>query len=116
MKGRRKTAPPRKPEAELELPVSVDPANSGPAEKAHWTSLAAGLAILMAGAWAYWPTLSEMVHAWEVEPDYSHGYLVVPMAGLFLWFKRSGFPGLRPGAWMLGLGLVLASCAVRLLA
>ena len=54
-----------------------------------WMRVAVGAIVLAAGVWAYYPTLKEMVTAWEKEPDYSHGFLVLPMSLLFLWLKRS---------------------------
>ncbi|MGQ9576758.1 MAG: exosortase/archaeosortase family protein [Thermoguttaceae bacterium] len=64
-------------------------------------------------AWAYWPTLVEMVRTWNHEPDYSHGFLVGPLAVFFLWANRDRFPGwgARPG-WP-GLALIGASIGVR---
>src|SRR5262245_36740347 len=77
--------------------------------------MAMGAVVLAVGIWAYFPTLVEMVTAWEREPDYSHGFLVAPMAVFFLWLKRSSFPGLG-SSWLIGMLLVLASVAVRLFA
>ena len=61
----------------------------------------AGLVMLAAVMWAYWSTLAEMVHAWSRQPDYSHGYLVLPIALFFLWSRRSTLPleQLRPSVW-----------------
>ena len=53
--------------------------------------------------WSYWPTLVQLVNAWETEPDYSHGYLVAPLALIFLVVRRDRFPGLKPGLSWLGL-------------
>ena len=78
--------------------------------------LAVGGVVLGAGAWAYYPTLVEMVTAWRKEPDYSHGFLVLPMALLFLWLKRASFPGFGASSWLAGGLLVLASLGVRLFA
>ncbi len=78
--------------------------------------LAIGLLALAIGAWAYFPTLVEIVTAWEREADYSHGYLVVPMSLLFLWFRRKTFPGVSDSGWLVGGLLVLASLSLRLLA
>lgn len=75
-----------------------------------------GVAVLAAGVWAYWPTLVEMVTAWEREPDYSHGYLVAPLSIFFLWWKRASFPGVGSSAWGLGTALLLCGIAVRLFA
>jgi exosortase len=54
-----------------------------------------------------------MVHQWTVQPDYSHGFLVVPLAAYFLWSKRGDFPRnkLRPD--IRGGGLLLVAAAMR---
>ena len=49
-------------------------------------------AVGAAFAWAYWPTLVELVRAWDSEPDYSHGFFVVPLAVFFLWVRRDRLP------------------------
>src|SRR5262245_6549831 len=51
-----------------------------------------GLLLLLAILWSYWPTVLEMVRQWDRQPDYSHGYLVAPIALFFLWSRRAGFP------------------------
>ena len=82
------------------------------------------LIVLLAGVvWAYWPTLVGLVRVWDSTPDYSHGYLVLPLALYFLWVRRDGFPGVGAlrgrsaiFAVVLGLGLIAASFALRYLA
>jgi len=71
------------------------------------------LAVLTMVAWAFWPTLVEMVHAWNVEPDYSHGFLVLPIALYALWARRERFPGWSRGPMWAGLTLIALSVAVR---
>jgi exosortase len=67
----------------------------------------------VAFAWAYWPTLVEIVWAWEKSPDYSHGYLVLPVCIYFLWARRGACPApAGTPAWP-GLVLISASIAVR---
>ena len=80
-----------------------------------WLWLSAVLAAVVV-MWAYWPTLREMVNQWERQPDYSHGYLVVPIAVLFLWARRSRLPWetIRPSIW--GAELLLVAVALRVLA
>src|SRR5687768_11291251 len=43
--------------------------------------------------WAYWPTFLWMEDQWRNEPDYSHGYLIIPLALLVLYHRRDLFPG-----------------------
>lgn len=70
------------------------------------------VALLAASAWAYWPTLLNLADTWEREPDYSHGYLVLPLFAFFLYLRRDAFPAtLRPS--LFGLVLIAASIALR---
>jgi exosortase len=68
--------------------------------------------------WANWSRLVELVEFWEREPDYSHGYLVAPIAVLFLWLRRDRFPPVRtvPG-WggfvLLGISVVVTFAGQR---
>ncbi len=75
-------------------------------------------ALLVGGAflWSYWPTLVELVEAWNSEADYSHGFLVGPLAAYLLWARRDRFPG-RAGrvAW-LGILVIGLSVAMRVIA
>jgi exosortase len=51
--------------------------------------MAAILAVLAAClGWAYLPTLSSVVHRWENETQYSHGWLVPAFALFLLWSRR----------------------------
>lgn len=77
--------------------------------------IAGGVLLGVVFAWAYWPTLVDLVSTWDREPDYSHGYFVVPLAVYFLWARRERFPGIADGwAWP-GLILITLSIAVRFL-
>ncbi len=58
-----------------------------------WRLAPAGLTLAVAFVWAYWPTLARLVDTWNREPDYSHGFFVVPLAIYFLWARRDRFPG-----------------------
>jgi exosortase len=42
--------------------------------------------------WVFSSKLIQLVETWNREPDYSHGFLVPPIAALFLWFRRDRFP------------------------
>jgi exosortase len=74
------------------------------------------VALLAAGVWAYWPTLVEMVGQWNNQPDYSHGFLVLPLALFFLWTKRATFPQREISPSMYGAGLLLVACGLRYVA
>ena len=71
------------------------------------------LAALTVLVWAYWPTLVELTRVWNSDPDYSHGYFVLPVALFFLWARREQFPGVSqghmiwPGVLLLGMGAAM---------
>lgn len=96
------------------IPASAQPT----APLAHRTAWpwVSGLLALAAVLWAYWPTLGAMVDQWERQPDYSHGYLVVPIALFFLWSRRSSMPRseMSPSLW--GVLLLLLATLLRVLA
>ena len=45
-------------------------------------ALAIGMGIL---GWAYWPNLQNLFAVWTEEPNYSHGWLVIPIALSIFW-------------------------------
>lgn len=83
-------------------------------KRAHLFYLPVVIVILGALVWSYWPTLVEMTVAWNVEPDYSHGYFVIPIALWFLWVRRDRFPvdSVQPSV-LPGLAILVASLVVR---
>ncbi|NLF08225.1 MAG: exosortase/archaeosortase family protein [Pirellulaceae bacterium] len=60
--------------------------------------IAVGGVLAAAFVWAYWPTLTALVAAWNREPDYSHGFFVPLLAVWFLWARRDLYPGARSEA------------------
>jgi exosortase len=82
----------------------------------HWPKIAA-IAAVFAGvfAWSYWPTLVEMVEVWEREPDYSHGFLVAPLAIFLLWMRRDLAPTWTGKIAWPGLALIVLSIGIRAL-
>lgn len=110
--GRRKAE--RKPEKKTPKPSEALPVKE---EKVDLLPrLVAGSLVIVAGIYAYWPTLMDMVRAWEREPDYSHGYLVLPASLFFLWTRRKSRPAAQAPGWIIGLSLVAISLAIRLFA
>jgi exosortase len=64
--------------------------------------------------WAYWPNLVGLYETWSNDPNYSHGFLVVPIALVMLWQRLTGMrlDELKPSAWgWLALAVVLVSRA-----
>jgi exosortase len=80
--------------------------------------LAVGTALLV---WAYAPNFLDLVDRWNEDSDYSHGYLVIPVALAIFWRRqtaeetprpaRSATPRLAPSAW--GWLIVLVALVAR---
>lgn len=97
------------------MPGQGDLSSPSPLWKDELPTLAIGVALLVGlFGWAYWPTLGNLVTVWDSEPDYSHGYFVVPLALFFLWVRRDYFPGLATGFGWGGLVLIGLSIALRM--
>jgi exosortase len=96
-------------------PSSSELAVNWAGEYRLWPSVS-GLAMLAAILWSYWPTLENMVDKWVNQPDYSHGFFVIPIAIFFLWSRRGdiALKDLRPSGW--GAVLLLLATAFRALA
>lgn len=82
-------------------------------------ALAAGIACLAAGVWSYWSTLGHLVWTWYSVPDYSHGFLIVPLAIVFLVVKLLAYPQSYPGIGvsspLVGVPLLTVALAMRYL-
>ncbi|QEG42468.1 exosortase/archaeosortase family protein [Roseimaritima ulvae] len=79
--------------------------------KGYLPALAAFLGVLL---FAYWPTLLWLEDSWRNEPDYSHGYLVLPLAGLLCWQRRELFPGVTGRVNWSGLALIALAVVMRI--
>ena len=78
-------------------------------------ALAIGMGVL---AWAYWPNLHDLYRVWYDEPNYSHGFLVMPIALAILWQRLADKPvdwQASPVLWWGWIPLV-AVLAVRMIA
>lgn len=108
--GRRQKAPAK---AAAPKQVRTKPVVETRPIDANWVAWA--VAIVLAGVWAYWPTLVQIVNAWNNDREYSHGYLVVPVALGFLYARRKSYPGLGPAAYAWGFGLFGLAMLMRYL-
>lgn len=83
---------------------SIRPLSSGTA--AALTLAVAGFAVL------YRNVFADLVRDWANDGNYSHGFLIVPLAAWFVWERRAKLLALetRPTAW--GLAVVAASVSV----
>lgn len=66
--------------------------------------------------WSFWPSWEKLVRAWETEPDYSHGWFVIPITAYLLWNFRESIPKVQSRLHWGGLGLLLAVVVTRVLA
>ncbi len=72
------------------------------------------LAVLLAGLlWSYWPTLSDLVAFWRLNPDYSAGALVPLVAVYVVWSRRKVLREIPGQTCWAGLVLLLMAQAVR---
>ena len=76
----------------------------------------AGFTLILAATTVYalWPTLVWAEMAWRLEPDYSHGYLILPLACILLWLRKDSFPGLKEHCESAGLTLIALSILMRI--
>lgn len=72
-----------------------------------------GLVLGAVFLWSYWPTLLALVQTWNREPDYSHGYCVVPIALYMLYARRDKFPQWSGRIAWGGISLIALSLAMR---
>jgi exosortase len=70
------------------------------------------LGVCAAAAWLYADVIQKLVNDWAHDDNYSHGFLIPPLAGYFIWERRDRLARavLRPSAW--GIGVVVASLGV----
>jgi exosortase len=97
------------------LPQSTPNEAAAPVARAGEPQLAVvlGAICLACGAWSYWPTMQSLAATWSRVTDYSHGFLVLPIAVFFLWARRDVRPPLGRPSVLLALVLMAAAVAVR---
>ncbi len=74
--------------SEPRIPERPSPSDFASFRRIPRNLVAAAAVLLSVFVWAYWSTFVELVHIWDSSPDYSHGYLVIPLAAWFLWRRR----------------------------
>ena len=72
----------------------------------------AGALVLAGIAILYRDVVPELIHAWSTDDNYSHGYLIPPIAAYLAWERRQLFLSapIRPSAF--GLIVILGSVLV----
>jgi exosortase len=77
--------------------------------------LSAAALILVGIAVVYWRVMGRLVEDWIVDGNYSHGWLIVPLAGYFVWERRAKLAATAIRSSWFGL-VVLAGSMLVLLA
>jgi len=65
--------------------------------------------VLCAFGFLFWDVLGKLVHDWGADENYSHGFLVVPLAGYIVWRRRIDLASLAIRPSMAGLVIVILS-------
>jgi len=74
----------------------------------------AGLLVLAAFAWVYRLTLTRLFTQWAADANYSHGFLVIPIAGYIAWRRRHDLATAEMAPSLFGLVLMLINAVLFL--
>jgi exosortase len=79
----------------------------------HAALLASVAAATVAFLVCYWTVIGKLLHDWAHDDNYSHGFLIVPLAAYFAWERRDRLTAARrrPSLW----GLVVIAGSLGLL-
>jgi exosortase len=64
-------------------------ATTSPFTLQAWPWLPAAIVGTLLMGWAYAPNFRHLISIWNTEPNYSHGFLVIPIAVMILWRRLS---------------------------
>src|SRR5688500_10782032 len=62
----------------------------------------------------YWPVLQNLWRDWSNDDNYSHGFLIVPLAAYFVWERWDRIRALTPKPSFLGLVVLVGGLCVLL--
>lgn len=77
-------------------------------------TLLAAAAASGAGVWLYAHVFSKLAHDWATDGNYSHGFLIIPLAAYFAWERREWLKELPLRPSNLGLVVVAGSLLVMI--
>jgi exosortase len=63
-------------------------------------------------AWLYAPVVSKLVHDWSHDENYSHGFLIVPLAAWFAWQQRDRLAAAAARPSIIGLLAICGALAL----
>jgi exosortase len=72
------------------------------------------IAFLILCGWVYWPTLVLIVRTWWLEPEYSHGYVVLLFSLYLLYRNRERLRGSQPTVSWWGVVVILLAVSIYL--
>jgi exosortase len=75
-------------------------------------TLVAAAALAASLMTVYWGVISKLIHDWANDDNYSHGFLIVPLALYFAWERRDRLMACAPRPNVLGLAIILGSLAM----
>ncbi|WP_158264967.1 exosortase [Blastopirellula marina] len=78
-----------------------------------WTNLGVLAVLSVILTWAYWPALLATVRTWWSNPDYNHGFIVVPIAAWLLYLRRAERPAFTPTFELGGLAFLCLAGLIR---
>ena len=71
------------------------------------------IVLMLAGfAWLYRHVIVKLVHDWATDDNYSHGFLILPLALYLVWERRSRLAQIEIRPRALGLAIMLVSVGV----
>lgn len=97
--------------------MGPDPSPPGLPRRAPALAVSSGMVaatvVVVALIASYLPSIRSLVRTWTDEPNYSHGFLVAPIAGLILWMRRRELARVRIEPSAIGWLGLLAILGVR---
>lgn len=68
--------------------------------------------VLIALLVVYFPMLRKLVYDWGHDGNYSHGFLIIPIAAYLVWERRAELAAARPSPSVVGLLIAIVSLVV----
>lgn len=97
-----------------DMPAAIEPAPVAPGRPAISPVDIATTGIVVAAlGYCYGPNFADLYATWVREPDYSHGFLVLPIALVILYRLWPSGADARPRPWLPALVLVAAALGLR---